>query len=111
MNFEFRGNVYNVRWQYGQWVENKETEKFVLVKGTENWTFCMIKDETGKVTSYKVVLYHGDIPNKDKSRKYSLAKVIKALGMTKSERIAIWEQYRTSKPGGRWKAPVAPTEG
>jgi len=108
MNFEFRGNIYNVRWQYGQYeLKNGETKKYEVIKGTENWTFCVVKDEAGKVTNYRVILYHGDTPNKDKSRKYSLAKAMNALGMTKSERIAVWEQYRTSKPGGRWKAPTA----
>lgn len=105
MNFEFRGHVYNVRWQYGEYIFDEKIDGYRVKRGTENRTYCMVQNvDTKEVNNFMVKRFYLDPQNKDKGRKESLALALQVMGMTKSERIAVWEVYRTSKPGGRWKA-------
>jgi hypothetical protein len=39
---------------------------------------------------------------KENGRKLSLSRVMKEIGLSKDQRKLVWEEYKSSKIGGRW---------
>lgn len=49
-----------------------------------------------------IIRFHKDPYDKEVARKILMKKFMKFAPLTKEDRIEMWEQYRKSKPGGRW---------
>jgi hypothetical protein len=64
-------------------------------------TYCELMNANG-VYCGESVCHSTDNYDKDKGRKKSLARAMKEAGLSKEERIEIWEEYRQLPLRSRW---------
>lgn len=87
-------SINNIRISFHHISKNKETECFLKILFDDSIA--------GEEYISSVKLYHKDIHDKDKARKYALRQAIKLTEFPKEDRQLIWQVYRDQKPGGRW---------
>jgi len=56
-------------------------------------TWCFITDGEKVIARSRVTRYHTDRDDRDRARKYSLAKALVTLGLSKAERTKFWVAY------------------
>jgi hypothetical protein len=77
-------------------------------------TWCFLIDANSKtIASASVVRYYKDPEDRNKARKYALAKLLKGLSFGKEERKAFWDAYlnRSPQPAAVTAVAVAPNSG
>lgn len=64
-------------------------------------TYCELMNANG-IFSGESICHSTDHYNKDKGRKKSLSRAMAEAGLSKEERIEIWEEYRNLPLRSRW---------
>ena len=72
---------------------------------TRDLTVCIVIDSTNDKEVGKATIVRGwnDKQNYDLARKESLKRALDNSNLTKEQRSAIWEEYRTSTKVPKWK--------
>lgn len=72
---------------------------------TRDLTICTVINSTNDQEVGKATIIRGweDKQNYDMARKESLKRALETSNLTKEERSAIWEEYRTSTKVPKWK--------
>jgi len=83
------------------WNEYNPLDQARNTGASPDTTTCFIAEGETIIATARVVRFHTDHEDRDKARKYSLAKALKTLPMSKEERTIFWSAYLT-----RCEAPV-----
>jgi hypothetical protein len=75
------------------WNKNVQDTPVEPIGESPDTTWCFLCEDGKVIAQASVVKFHLDKEDRDKARKYSLAKLLKSLDLTKKERKEFWEAY------------------